>query len=160
MYKRYHDFLIRDWTPTDRDRTAQLIGDVLQEFKLAWEPQGADRDVIEIEVSYWQTGGQFWVIETQQGLVGTAAFYPLPHQQHWAEIRKMYLLPLARSQGLGGFLLKQLEAQIQAQKFEAILIETSSKLQAAMHLYEKSGYHSFDEVETERCDRAYIKHLV
>lgn len=159
MYKRYHDFLIRDWTPEDRDRAAKIIGEVLQEFQLDWEPQGADQDVVEVEASYLETGGQFWVIEHQQTLVGTAAFYPLPHRSRWAEIRKMYLLPESRRQGLGRFLLRELEAQIHPPKFDAILIETSTQLPGAMMLYEKSGYSPFEEVETERCDRAYIKYL-
>jgi len=157
--KRYHDFLIRDWTPADRDRAAQIIGGVLQEFHLDWEPQRADQDVIEVEASYLDRGGAFWVIEQGAQLIGTAAYYPLPHRQNWAEIRKMYLLPPARRQGLGRFLLKELESQIQSQKFEAILIETSTKLKGAIELYEKSGYLPFDEVETERCDRAYLKYL-
>jgi putative acetyltransferase len=159
MYKRYHDFLIRDWTPADRDRAAQIIGEVLAEFHLDWEPQGADRDVMEIEASYLQTGGQFWVIESPTKLVGTAAFYPLPNRQNWAEIRKMYLLPIARRQGLGCFLLNELETQIQSQNFEAILIETSTKLEAAIKLYEGRHYSPFEDVETERCDRAYIKYI-
>ena len=159
MYKRYHDFLIRDWTPADRDRASEIIGTVLAEFALEWEPQGADIDVIEVEQYYFLTGGQFWVIEQMAQVVGTAAFYPLPHRSQWAEIRKMYLLPQVRGQGLGQFLLSELETVIQQNPFEAILIETSTKLSAAMSLYERNAYSPYEEVETERCDRAYIKYL-
>lgn len=69
----------------------------------------------------------------------------------------MYLEAFIRGQGLGQFLLNQLEAEIRGAGYRAILVETASTLKAAVALYEKNGYQPFDEVETLRCDRAYIK---
>ncbi|HEY9883346.1 MAG TPA: GNAT family N-acetyltransferase, partial [Thermosynechococcaceae cyanobacterium] len=75
------------------------------------------------------------------------------------EIRKMYLLPAARGQGLGRFLLQTLEAAIATRHFEQIWIETASVLTEAVKLYETSGYQPATGVETERCDRVYLKVL-
>lgn len=159
MYKRYHDFLIRDWVPTDREDAAAIIGDVLHEFGLGWEPNEADRDVLQVEECYYKAGGQFWVVEQNGTLVATAAFYPVPARKNRAEIRKMYLRPQVRGQGLGHFLLAELESYIRSLDFEAIQLETSTKLTAAIKLYERNGYQPMDEVETARCDRAYEKYL-
>ena len=71
----------------------------------------------------------------------------------------MYLLPQARRQGLGQFLLMELEDIIKTQAFEAILIETSTQLPEAIKLYERNHYAPHTEVETQRCDRAYIKYI-
>ena len=159
MNVRYQEFLIRDWEPRDRTSAAQIIGSVLADYGLSWEPLGADRDVLEIEQFYQATGGEFWVIERSGQLVGTGAYYPISRGENAVEIRKMYFVPEVRGQGLGRFLLKELERAISDRGFTQIWIETASVLQEAVKLYETSGYRSATGVETERCDRVYVKHL-
>ena len=75
------------------------------------------------------------------------------------EIRKMYLLSSVRGQGLGKFLLQKLEDAIAAKRFKQIWIETASVLVEAVKMYESSGYIPADGVETERCDRVFVKFL-
>ncbi|PZV08277.1 MAG: GNAT family N-acetyltransferase [Leptolyngbya sp.] len=159
MRERYQTFLIREWQPSDRESAAELIRSVLVEYGLAWEPDGADRDVLEIETYYLQTGGEFWVIEQQGKVIGTAAYYPIQRGTHAVEIRKMYLLQTARGQGLGRLLLHRLEAAIAIRGYKQIWIETASALQEAVKLYESSGYEPATGVETARCDRVYVKVL-
>ncbi|MBW4474167.1 MAG: GNAT family N-acetyltransferase [Stenomitos rutilans HA7619-LM2] len=159
MQASYRDFLLRDWQPSDRTAAAAIIRAVLAEYGLGWEPEGADRDVLEVETSYQAVGGEFWVIERQGNLVGTGAYYPIQRGQRAVEIRKMYLLPDARGQGVGRFLLQALEAAIAARHFEQIWIETASVLAEAVKLYESSGYQPATGIETARCDRVYLKLL-
>lgn len=156
---QYRDFLIRDWQPSDREIAANLIFSVLTEYGLECEPVGADTDVLRVEEAYWQTGGEFWIVERDGQIVGTAGYYPIDRAPKAVEIRKMYLLPAARGQGLGRFLLKKLEDAIATKGFEQIWIETASVLKEAVKLYEGSGYEPTTGVETERCDRVYVKNL-
>lgn len=157
---QYKDFLIRAWEPKDRAIAFDLIGAVLAEYGLVQEPEGADRDVLEVEACYLHPGGEFWVIERADQLVGTAAYYPISRGQNAVEIRKMYLRPEARGFGLGRFLLQQLETTIAQKGFEQIWIETASVLKEAVHLYEHYGYEPATGVETARCDRVYVKYLL
>ncbi len=153
----YQDFLIRDWHQSDRAVAASVIRDVLIEYGLPWEPKGADRDVIEVERFYLAAGGEFWIVERQGQVVGTAAYYPIERGHQAVEIRKMYLLPALRGKGLGKYLLQQLEEAIAAKGFKEIWIETASVLKEAVQLYQRSGYQSATGVETQRCDRVYVK---
>ena len=157
MKKYYRDFLIRDWQPDDRQIAANIISSVLTEYGLNWEPLDADQDVLKIEEFYQKVGGEFWVIEQQQKILGTAAYYPIQRSNNAVEIRKMYLLPEARKKGLGKFLLAELEKRIKERKFTEIWIETATVLQEAVKLYENNGYHLTTGVETQRCDRVYKK---
>jgi putative acetyltransferase len=156
MKAEYRNFLIRDWEKSDRAAAAEVISSVLAEYGLGWEPAGADRDVLEVEECYLSTGGEFWVIEHQGQLVGTGGYYPVVRGEKAVEIRKMYLLPVARRQGLGKFLLQQLEQAIAAKDFQQIWIETASILVEAIKLYKSSGYQPATGVETARCDRIYV----
>ncbi len=159
MKKYYREFLIRNWQPNDRKIAANIIGSVLAEYNLNWEPEGADRDVLEVEKFYQNIGGEFWVIERQGKILGTSAYYPIERGNKAVEIRKMYLLPEIRCQGLGKFLLKELEKRIAERKFQEIWIETATVLQEAVKLYESNGYQLTTGVETKRCDRIYKKVL-
>jgi putative acetyltransferase len=159
MYQ-YQDFIIRNWEESDRTLASQVISDVLLEYGLPWQPEEADKDVLQIETYYLATGGEFWVIEQQNQIVGTAAYYPINRGEKAVEIRKMYLLPKVRGLGLGKYLLQQLETVISSRGFEQIWIETASILTEAVKLYESHGYLPTTGVETSRCDLVYVKYLV
>ena len=159
MKWQYHDFVIRDWQPEDRDAAATVIKTVLAEYGLPWQPESADRDVIEVESAYLDLGGEFWVVEQNSTLVGTAAYQPIARGHNAVEIRKMYLLPSIRSKGLGKYLLTQLESAIAVKDYQEIWLETVSILKEAVKLYELNGYQPAEGVETERCDLVYRKKL-
>lgn len=159
MNQQYKTFLIRSWHKSDRTAAVNLIQSVLTEYGLGCEPCGADQDVEQVEKYYQQTGGEFWVVEQEGKIVGTAGFYPIKRGNQAVEIRKMYLLPEVRGQGLGKFLLNELEAKIQEKGFKEIWIETASVLKEAVKLYEKQGYQPTTGVETKRCDLVYKKEI-
>jgi putative acetyltransferase len=165
MHCTFKNYSIRDWEPRDRHVAATVIATVLAEYGLGWDPEGADRDVLEVEACYLNAKGAFWVVERSGTLVGTGAYYPIRRGINAVEIRKMYLLPSARGQGLGLFLLQQLEMAIAAhqestaQSYQQIWIETASVLKEAVQLYERNGYRPATGVETARCDRIYMKTL-
>ncbi|MGB3200682.1 MAG: GNAT family N-acetyltransferase [Nodosilinea sp.] len=152
-------YLIRNWQPSDRDAALALIAQVLKEYSLTCEPADSDRDARDVEACYWDTGGEFWVVETAGELVGTAGYRPTHRGDRAVELRKMYLLPAARGQGLGRHLLSTMEAAIQNRGFDQIWLETASVLKEAVGLYESSGYEPASGVETARCDRVYYKKL-
>ena len=159
MKTQHLDFFIRSWETRDRADAFNLIRDVLVEYGLICEPFGADRDVYDVELFYQKKGGEFWVVERQGEIVGTGAYYPIERGKNAVEIRKMYILPAARGQGLGKFLLQELESKIIARGFDEIWIETASVLKEAVKMYETSGYLPTTGVETPRCDRVYVKSL-
>lgn len=149
----YDDLVIRAWQPRDRLHCMELIGNILKDYGLDWDPIAADRDVVEVEDSY--SSGEFWVIEntlTSQ-VLGTAAFYEVPHRgKKVIEIRKMYLSSDIRGIGLGAFLLKALEQRALQLGYKKAMIETASVLTEACAMYTKYGYKNSSGVETERCD--------
>lgn len=159
MHQQYRDFLIRDWAVGDRQAAADLIQSVLAEYGLGGEPDGADRDVLQVEECYWATGGEFWVVERQGHVLGTGAYYPISRGCNAVEIRKMYLHPGVRGQGLGRLMLQTLEQTIEQRGFEQIWVETATVLAEAVALYEQNGYQPSTGVETARCDRIYVKYL-
>jgi putative acetyltransferase len=159
MQEKYQSFTIRDWRTEDRGAAAGVIKTVLEEYGLPWQPELADRDVIEVEEAYLRAGGEFWVVEQDTVIVGTAAYQPITRGNQAVEIRKMYLLPEVRSLGLGRYLLQALEKAITLQDYQEIWLETATILKEAVKLYERNGYEPATGVETARCDLVYLKRL-
>lgn len=158
-YSTFGPYQIRSWQPGDRAAAMAIIGQVLREYSLTCEPTDSDRDAQDVEDCYWKTGGEFWVVEADGELVGTAAYRPTSRGEGAVELRKMYLLPQARGRGLGRYLLSTLESAVQQRGFTEIWLETASVLKEAVGLYEASGYEAATGVETARCDRVYRKRL-
>jgi putative acetyltransferase len=159
MQEKYQNFIIRDWQTEDRETAAGVIKTVLEEYGLPWQPELADRDVIEVEEAYLNVGGEFWVVEQDGLVVGTAAYQPIARGNQAVEIRKMYLLPTVRNQGLGRYLLQELEKAIAIKDYQEIWLETATILKEAVKLYELNGYEPATGVETARCDLVYLKRL-
>ncbi|MEL6489265.1 MAG: GNAT family N-acetyltransferase [Cyanobacteria bacterium J06621_3] len=167
MRVEFKDFLIRDWVVGDRAAAANVVKTVLQEYGLGWEANdsgasccgGSDQDAVEVEKYYLQSGGEFWVVEYQNTIVGTGGYHPIERGDQAVEIRKMYLSPAVRGHGLGRFLLAQLEQAAAKKGFKEAWVETATVLKEAVKLYEKNGYQPMSGVETERCDRVYSKAL-
>ena len=159
MDKLYQGFRVRNWQLADRSAAAGVIKTVLEEYGLPWQPELADRDVIEVEVAYLNIGGEFWVVEQEGIIVGTAAYQPISRGKNAVEIRKMYLLPQVRGYGLGKYLLTELERAIAIKDYQEIWIETASILKEAVELYRRNGYEPAEGVETARCDLVYLKRL-
>lgn len=162
MHVQFKDFLIRDWRVGDRAAAANVVKTVLAEYGLSWEGNCggcSDRDAVEVEKYYWEAGGEFWVVERLGKIVGTGGYLPIKRGENAAEIRKMYLLPEARGQGLGRYLLAELEQAAAKKGFEEVWVETATVLKEAVALYERNGYIPKSGVETERCDKVYCKSI-
>ncbi len=159
----FRDFLIRPWRAPDRDEIAAIVRTALLEYGLPWQPESVDQDVIHVEQHYHARGGELWVIEHPDQLVGSGGFFPIPRHPGAVELRKMYIRPEMRGQGLGRFMLQMLEQVIATRGFEAIWIETSSRFQGAIRLYGQQGYlppaDPQKELTTQRCDRVFVKYL-
>ena len=61
-----------------------------------------------------------------------------------AEIKRMYVAPEARRQGLGRRLLEELEGKARELGYARIRLDTGARQPHAQALYERSGYHPID----------------
>jgi GNAT superfamily N-acetyltransferase len=72
----------------------------------------------------------------------------------------MYLVREARGQGLGKYLLWRAVGQARELRFKQIVLETSSKLPAAIRLYVNFGFHQIEFLHpSPRADQAYVLDL-
>lgn len=70
--------------------------------------------------------------------IGCGAF-KMYDEEH-AELKRIYNEPEFRNIGLGGELLRRLEAKAKIKGYRYCILETGKPLEAAYHLYQKAGY--------------------
>lgn len=64
-----------------------------------------------------------------------------------AEIKRMFVDPESRGQGIGATILSELENWALELGFESAVLETSKRLTAALSLYDRAGYTFIDNFE-------------
>lgn len=145
----------RSATNKDREAVQTFVFGVLAEFDLKPDPQATDADLADVEGNYINRGGIFDLIEDQDGkLVGTFGLYPL--DVNTCELRKMYLAPAFRGQGLGKYILRKAIERAKHLGFKEMVLETSSKLVAAIRLYRQFGFQPTQMKHvTPRADQSY-----
>ena len=151
--------IIRSATNSDCPQVQELVRSVLDEHGLAFDAGQTDADLADIVGRYLTRGGLFEVVENEdREIVGTAGLYPLSDGD--CELRKMYLAKSVCGQGLGKLLLDRLIQAARDRGFKRVVLETSSKLPAAISLYRKYGFVPFCAAHmSTRCDQAWELHL-
>jgi putative acetyltransferase len=115
-----------------------LISGILRSYGITTDARTTDRDLVDIERSYWGTKGAFFALLDEEALVGTVA---LQRETDTAcELCRMYLLQEYRGQGLGRQLLEHATREAKARGFKEMHLKTASVLAAAIALYQRSGF--------------------
>lgn len=132
-----------------------LVYGVLKEYNLKPDAEATDADLGDIEKSYFERGGSFYVLEEKDGsIVGTYGVYPI--DERTCELRKMYLLGSYRGRGLGKLLLENALSEARKSGFKTMTLETASVLTEAIGLYKSYGFVEYNtERLSNRCDQAY-----
>ena len=82
----------------------------------------------------------YFVLKEGDVLLGGIGLAEFPDLPDCAELQKLYLAEAARGRGLGYEMISRVEAEARRLGYRQIYLETHSNLQAAIHIYEKSGY--------------------
>lgn len=152
-------FSIRPAIEADRDDIARVVADALAEYALCADPSGTDRDLANLEASYFARGGTFDVVVSPDGpIIGCCGVYVLDEAA--CELRKMYLAKAARGKGLGRRLLQRALAFAKARGFQRMELETASVLKEAIALYSGAGFRPIQRQHlASRCDQAFALDL-
>lgn len=95
-------------------------------------------------------------------MVGCGGICRHPEDDDVAEIRRMYVDPALRGQGIGARILEALEQQAVELGYRAVRLETGSEQREAIRLYERAGFTPapcWGPYLTDPRSRCYIKQL-
>lgn len=98
----------------------------------------ADRDMLQHPQKILDEGGSIFFAIQQQEAIGTFAL--LCKGDGVFELAKMAVTSAYRNRGIGQMLLQKAIAESRKMGAHSLILQTSSKLEAANHLYEKFGF--------------------
>ena len=136
------DFSIRPIRADDDLRVAEIIRTVMPEFGAT----GAGFAINDPEVdwmhrAYSAPRSAYFVVERDGRVVGGGGVAPLEGGDAGVcELRKMYFLPEARGIGAGAAMMDTCLEAARGFGFTRCYLETLRGMDAAMKLYEKSGF--------------------
>ena len=150
---------IRPVEERDVPAVVELVRATLAEFGIVFG-QGASSDdaLARLPRSYTAEGGAFFVAFDGDALIGTAGIGPVAPGVF--ELRKMYLRPAARGQGVGQRLLDACLAHVKASGGKQLVLDTTDQMTAAIAFYERNGFVRDDsQRRASRCSRGYRRDL-
>jgi GNAT superfamily N-acetyltransferase len=126
----------------DHGDAQRLIEEVQAEYVVRYG--GTDRTPLDPQM-FEPPAGSFFVAYRDGEPVATGAWRRRDDVEAFgtrqtAEIKRMYVAPVARGEGLARRMLAHLEQTAAAQGAEAMILETGTAQPEAMALYESAGY--------------------
>ncbi|WP_242835996.1 GNAT family N-acetyltransferase [Butyrivibrio sp. FCS014] len=100
-----------------------------------------DEGLDHLSSYYGKDNCRYFVLEDCGGnVVGGIGFESFVHMQDTAELQKLYLHDSVKGSGLGLTLISFIEDKMRDAGYKYSYLETHDNLEAAIHIYEKSGY--------------------
>ncbi|MBR5338108.1 MAG: GNAT family N-acetyltransferase [Lachnospiraceae bacterium] len=157
------DYTIRNIEAKDDPVIAQIIRYNLKDHNLdipgtVYFDEGLDH----LSEFYNTDDRRYYVAEISGKIIGGIGFAPFKTMEKTAELQKIYLIDEVKGQGIGYELIDYVEEQMREAGFKRSYLETHDNLQAAIHIYKKSGYREIErpkEVVHSTMNRFFIKHL-
>jgi putative acetyltransferase len=139
-------FVIRPITPADDAAMAAIIRAVMPEFGAIGDGFAInDPEVDWMSRAYSQPRSAYFVVEREGVVLGGGGVAPLEGGNgETCELRKMYFLPQARGLGAGTAMMERCLQAARGFGFARCYLETLCGMDAAMRLYERSGFHRID----------------
>lgn len=136
------DFSIRPIRADDDLRVAEIIRTVMPEFGATGAGFAInDPEVDWMHKAYSAPRSAYFVVERGGRVVGGGGVAPLEGgDASVCELRKMYFLPEARGLGAGAAMMEACLEAARGFGFTRCYLETLRGMDAAMKLYEKSGF--------------------
>ena len=137
------DYLIRPIAPDDDAAMALVIRTVMPEFGAVGSGFAiSDPEVDWMSRAYSEPRCAYFVIERNGEVMGGGGVAPLTGgDPDVCELRKMYFLPEVRGLGAGAAMMTHCLAAAREIGFRRCYLETLRGMDAAMRLYERTGFH-------------------
>ena len=135
--------LLRPIAPADDAAMAAVIRAVMPEFGACGDGFAInDPEVDWMSRAYAEPRHAYFVLERDGRVLGGAGVAPLAGgDAETCELRKMYFLPEARGTGAGAAMMARCLEAARGFGFRRCYLETLTGMDAAMRLYERSGFH-------------------
>lgn len=133
---------IGPFSEADRAALVALLRDYENGIGISLDFQSFDAELAALPGAYVPPDGALLIARGEAGdLVGTVALRALDRAEGICEMKRLYVAPAGRGQGLGRTLAEAVMAQARSLGYRAMRLDTLPSMQGAQKLYEVLGFH-------------------
>ncbi len=111
--------------------------------------------------AYLAGPGAFWLATVDDEIAGCIALRPLPSiGAHATEVKRLYVRPTYRGEGIADALLDALEAHACESGTTAIYLDTMAAMHAAIRLYDRRGYERIERYNDNPDAAIFMRRLL
>ncbi len=138
---------IRLATNADCDGIIALIDGVLAEYgdRICLEPGGSEADLKDVDQAYRGIGGEFWVLEKENRIVGCHATRPDREDSAVCTFKRLYLDMMLRGTTCGHVLMQATIDWARNGNFRRIEFWSDTRFERAHRFFEKFGFQKNGE---------------
>lgn len=146
-------------SPEDIALVRELWREYWGSFGLAADFQGFDEEVAGLPGLYGQAGGALLLALDDEKPAGTVALRRLSGTS--GEVKRLFLRPQYRGQGLGRRLLEAVVERAVALEYQCLYADTLRVMTDALSLYAKAGFeHTVPYSDTPTPGAIYLKRML
>ena len=131
---------LRPAVPTDSEDLVDLVDSVYREYGDEVDVAGYDRDLLDVEASYRDIGGEFVVLAENDKIVGAHATQPVNSLLGIVTFRRLYLLARMRGTGAGKILMNWAIDWSREQGFTRVEFWSDTRFARAHRFFERYGF--------------------
>lgn len=129
---------IRPYRPEDRPGVIAVIKSVYDDLNYVIDYDHFEADLVDIQTTYEDSGGAFWVLADGATVVGSVGV--LPKDTETCELKRLYLAGAYRRRGWGTRLVKTAQGWAIAHGFRKMVLWSDVLLVAGHALYRTLGF--------------------
>ena len=130
--------MIRNTTKKDRTKIISLIDQIFREYHDQVFLEGAEKDLTALPDIYRDAGGEFWVYEIDDKIIGTMAV--VPRENNSAELKRFYLAANYRGSGIADKMLQHVINWCKNNHVQKLYFWSDTRFTRAHHFYSKHGF--------------------
>jgi putative acetyltransferase len=153
---------IKIFNNKDTLKVIGLISNIrIKEFKLNFDLDGLDSDLLNIEHYYFKNGGCFWVVENiTKEIIGTTGIRKLNQFTSTCELSRMYVDSTYRELGIGQKLLNTAINFAKGSGYSIVLLDTYYCYDTARKMYHKNGFHEIPRYNDNPRSQVFMKKIL
>ena len=132
--------VIRPFRPEDKPGVVRIIQSVYDDFNYILDFDVFETDLVDIQSTYQDAGGSFWVLDDAGVIAGSVGV--LPKDGDACELKRLYLARPYRRRGLGARLLATARGWAMANGFRRMFLWSDVLFEAAHRFYARSGFRA------------------
>jgi GNAT superfamily N-acetyltransferase len=138
-----HTTLVRRYRPEDRPAVIHIIKAIYDDYNYTMDFEEFDRDLVDIDTAYRDSGGEFWVVDDGGTVAGAIGVMPLDEET--CELRRLYVGKGRWGRGFGSTLIATVISWARDRGYPRIVLWSDVLFENAHHLYVKHGFEATQE---------------